>query len=69
MKRILFSLLRLALLCPIFNFDRIDTSFLLMEPLPNGAAYAEGTSQGCNPKIMPLGDSITFGTCDPAQGG
>jgi len=38
-------------------------------PLSNPIASVEGSSQEIRLKIMPLGDSITFGTRDPSYGG
>lgn len=38
-------------------------------PLPNYIAYVAESLQKIRLKIMPLGDSITFGTRDPSYGG
>lgn len=69
MKRILFILVSLTLLHLVYAFDGINTPRWILEPLSNGVAYAERSSENLSVKIMPLGDSITFGTHDPSYGG
>lgn len=69
MKRTFLILVSLAFWHLAFAFDGVSTPLLLSGLLPDGAAYAEGSSQNLSVKIMPLGDSITFGTRDPSYGG
>jgi len=72
MKRIFFSLASLMLLhlaFPAFPFYGVSAPHPLAELLPNSVAYAEDPSQKGSIKIMPLGDSITFGSPDPGYGG
>jgi lysophospholipase L1-like esterase len=69
MKRRLFILVSLTLLLLTSAFDGVSTPFLLSGTLPNGGAFAEGSSQNLSIKVMPLGDSITLGTRDPSYGG
>lgn len=69
MKRIFLSLAILVLSHHLFAFDEVNTPHLLTRLMSRSVAYAEEPSQKASIKIMPLGDSITFGTRDPAYGG
>src|ERR1700690_1850095 len=69
MKRVLFIWVSLTFFYLAFVFHEIGTPLLFFRPLPDGVAYAEESTQNLNVKIMPLGDSITFGTRDPSYGG
>ena len=69
MKRVLFFFAGLTFFHLAIAFH--GASMLLLPPVPHrdGIAYAEGSRQDLSVKIMPLGDSITFGTRDPSYGG
>ena len=68
-KSLLLSLASLALLQPGFASHQVNTSPSFPALSFNRIAYVEGTSQKTRLKVMPLGDSITFGTRDPRYGG
>jgi len=68
MKRIFSFLIGLTVMC-LVSFNGISMPLLLSGLLPNGLVYAEQSSQNLSVKIMPLGDSITFGSRDPSYGG
>lgn len=68
-KRVLFILVSLMLLHLAFAFNGISTPLLFSVPRPNDVAYVDGSSRKLSVKIMPLGDSITFGSPDRRYGG
>jgi lysophospholipase L1-like esterase len=71
-QRIVLTLLFvLAYVCiaPVEPQNRFRHVFKLPQALLHRIAYAQGPSQKIPLKIMPLGDSITFGTPDPSYGG
>ncbi len=68
MKSKLLNLSGLALLLLAVAFTGVGASISFPGSLPDGLAFAEESSQ-TSIRIMPLGDSITFGTRDPGYGG
>ncbi len=67
MKSLLLVVASLALSHAAFAADGASALPSLPAPLPDRVAYVEGVSQQV--KIMPLGDSITFGSPDRSYGG
>ena len=67
MKSLFFVLATLALSHAAFAANEANAPSIL-PPLPKPIAYAE-ESRRIRLKIMPLGDSITFGSPDPSYGG
>ncbi|MGO9612077.1 MAG: DUF4185 domain-containing protein [Dissulfurispiraceae bacterium] len=68
-KRALLILGSLVLLHLAFVLDGVSAHLPFPWLFRNNTAYAEDSSQNVSIKIMPLGDSITFGSPDPGYGG
>src|ERR1700687_5951622 len=71
-RRIVFTLLFASAFVCIAAFaprNQFSHVFKLPDTLLPRIAYAQGPSQKVHLKIMPLGDSVTFGTPDPSYGG
>ena len=68
MKSLLLMLTTLVLWHPSFALNEARAPSVLLT-LPKSIAYAEESSQKIRLRIMPLGDSITFGTPNPSYGG
>jgi hypothetical protein len=68
-KSIILFLVSLLLLCPACAADKASAPPSLSGALPNSIAHVEVSSKKAVIRIMPLGDSITFGSPDRDYGG
>ena len=66
---LLLVLASLLIFCPVFASGQASAAPSLSAPPSQRVASVAGPSQKVSLKIMPLGDSITFGTPDRSYGG